>query len=117
MKIYRPLPSCLSIEPSEIHGLGLVAIDDIEENTNLGVIHFFTGIEIIRTPLGGFGNHSETPNCRKQKLPWEIEVGLFGDLWILITNRYIECGEEITWQYDFYNPTIKNNGDKTFGII
>jgi len=24
---------------------------------------------------------------------------------MLITNRYIHQGEEITWKYDFYNPT------------
>ena len=57
METYKPLPRVLSLEPSEIHGLGLVAIEDIYPNTQLGVTHYFTGIELIRTPLGGFGNH------------------------------------------------------------
>ena len=104
MENYKPLPRVLSLEPSEIHGLGLVATEDIYPNTQLGVTHYFTGIELIRTPLGGFGNHSEKPNCRKHKLPWQFEVDLYGDKWILITNRYIKSGEEITWKYDFYNP-------------
>ena len=89
MKTYKPLPSSVTIEPSEIHGLGVVAIQDILPNTSLGITHYFTGFEVIRTPLGGFGNHSDDPNCRK---------------WLLITNRYIHQGEEITWKYDFYNP-------------
>ncbi len=104
---YQPLSSCLTIEPSEIHGLGIVATQDILPNTHLGITHYFTGLELIRTPLGGFGNHSENPNCRKDKLPFVMDIGVTGDKWMLITNRYIHEGEEITWKYDMYTPTSK----------
>ena len=105
MKTYKPLPSSVTIEPSEIHGFGVVAIQDILPNTSLGITHYFTGFEVIRTPLGGFGNHSDDPNCRKKRLPFVTDYGEIGDKWLLITNRYIHQGEEITWKYDFYNPT------------
>ena len=45
METYKPLPRVLSLEPSEIHGLGLVATEDILPNTSLGITHYFTGIE------------------------------------------------------------------------
>ena len=49
---------------------------------------------ITRTPLGGFGNHSDTPNCFKIK---------FGQTktWIGAL-RDIEPDEEITWKYTLY---------------
>jgi len=65
--MYKPLPKCITLEPSEIHGLGLFATQDILPNTCLGITHYFTGFEIIRTPLGGFGNHSDNPNCERKQ--------------------------------------------------
>ena len=104
---YNPLPKNVTIKRSPIHGLGLFAEDHIPKGELLGMIHYPTvdGDDYVRTPLGGFGNHSEKPNCRKHRLPWQFEVDLYGDKWILITNRYIKSGEEITWKYDFYDPT------------
>ena len=63
---YRPLPKYLTIQPSKIEGLGLFtirAIRDIE--TSIGVTHVFMDEkgQVIRTPLGGFINHSDNPNC------------------------------------------------------
>ena len=67
---YQPLPDCLTIQSSSIHGLGLFATENIPEGTNLGIAHVLIphaeetfSQSYCRTPLGGFYNHSETPNC------------------------------------------------------
>ena len=105
--MYKSLPDKVTIKRSPIHGFGLFAEDTIPKGELLGMIHYPTidGKDIIRTPLGGFGNHSDDPNCRKKRLPFVTDYGEIGDKWILITSRYIHEGEEITWKYDFYNPT------------
>ena len=68
--LYSPLPESLTVRPSSIHGLGLFAISDIEVGTNLGIAHMKM-VEWLkfpqdhcRTPLGGFYNHSDDPNCQ-----------------------------------------------------
>ena len=91
---YRPLHESLTIKNSPIEGLGLFADEDIKETTSLGLSHVI-GINgsLYRTPLGGFYNHSNTPNCKK------ITSGQF---YKLITIRDIKKGEEITVKYTFY---------------
>ena len=98
MTTYRPLKSCLTIKSSEIEGLGLYAIEDIESGVILGVSHieddrFENGF--IRTPLGGFINHSGESNTR---IEYEDDMGR------LVTTRKIEKGEEITLKYKMYTP-------------
>ena len=66
--MYKPLPSCLTIKKSPIEGLGLYATQNIKANTFIGLTHirdknFENGY--IRTPLGGFYNHSDTPNVQR----------------------------------------------------
>ena len=92
---YRPLPESLTIKPSSIEGLGLFAIKTIPKNTDLGMIHFTYGELIIRTPLGGFINHSEKPNCKKLDLE---------DEWHLKTITEIKKDEELTLKYTLYTP-------------
>ena len=62
--MYRPLPEGLTIKNSSIEGLGLFAINIIKKNTFIGVTHIrdeqFEN-KYIRTPLGGFYNHSNDP--------------------------------------------------------
>ena len=63
--MYRPLPKCLTIKKSPIEGLGLYATEDIKTNTFLGITHILDENfenNYIRTPLGGFYNHSNNPN-------------------------------------------------------
>ena len=62
---YRPLPSCVTIDDSFIQGLGLICSKDIPAAECLGVTHIFheESNRWLRTPLGGFVNHSEHPNC------------------------------------------------------
>ena len=62
--MYRPLPDGLTIKNSPIEGLGLFTNVDIKKNTFIGVTHIrdeqFEN-KYIRTPLGGFYNHSNNP--------------------------------------------------------
>jgi len=105
--MYKPLPNSLTIKQSEINGLGLFAKEDMAQKTNLGMCHLKIGDTIFRTPLGGFINHSNTPNCIKAELRMTDE-DLQGhkydyQKWNLVTLRDIEEGEELTVQYTFYN--------------
>ena len=94
---YRPLPESLTIKPSSIDGLGLFATQTIPKNTDLGMIHFTYGEIIIRTPLGGFINHSDKPNCKKLDLE---------DEWHLKTMKEIKKDEELTLKYTLYTPIL-----------
>lgn len=138
--IYKPLPSFLTIAPSNIHGLGLHATQFIEAGTLLGISHVHSSMlhfeeldisfsaaehnlqyymegnhgllkgvnqsmktiinkdnvfpnSMIRTPLGGFINHSENENCSL--------VYLNGGLWGIITLENIHEGEELTLNYQY----------------
>lgn len=97
--MYRPLPSYLTIKSSEIEGLGLFTTDDIDNKHVLGISHVYDvrfQDSFIRTPLGGFFNHSETPNC---------EIIRDGEFLKLKAIRDIKAGEEITARYTLYDPT------------
>ena len=66
--MYRPLPNELTIKNSKIEGLGLFATAKIKKNSYIGLTHIrdemFEG-KYIRTPLGGFYNHSKESNIMK----------------------------------------------------
>ena len=100
--MYKPLPESLTIKASGIHDLGLFADQDIKQATNLGVTHIKIDDKIIRTPLGGFINHSNTPNCAKVELHANGQAP-FRKKWNLVTLQDIKAGEEITLRYTFYN--------------
>lgn len=96
---YRPLPEFLTIKQSNIEGLGLFATNTIPKNTIIGVTHvkderFEDGY--IRTPLGGFFNHSNEPNC----------IILYeDDVLKLATISEVKTGQELTATYLWYTPT------------
>ncbi|MEE2610509.1 MAG: SET domain-containing protein, partial [Acidobacteriota bacterium] len=99
--MYRPLPNCLTIKKSRIHGLGLFAIEDIPPNTDLGITHipderFEDGY--IRTPLGGFFNHSKSPNC--------IVISKENCL-RLMTDTEIKADTELTAFYTLYKISLE----------
>tara|TARA_R110000824_G_scaffold94298_1_gene227645 strand:+ start:213 stop:533 length:321 start_codon:yes stop_codon:yes gene_type:complete len=98
---YRPLPYYLTIKESKVEGLGLFTTEDIANDVFLGVSHVknndFEG-GYIRTPLGGFINHSDTPNCKKLEKDGIVE---------LRTIKKITTNEELTLKYDWY----KTNND------
>ena len=105
--MYKPLPESVTIKQSGINGLGLFAEEDMEQDTNLGMSHLKIGDTIFRTPLGGFINHSNTPNCEKAELRMTDEdtKGHKYDYkkWNLITSQDVKAGDELTVRYTFYN--------------
>jgi hypothetical protein len=96
--MYKPLPKELRLGFSDIHDIGVFAKEGIAQGTNLGTTHIKVKDEIIRTPLGGFINHSDEDNCIKTELRDER----FIKKWNLITLRNIKEGEELTLKYTFY---------------
>ena len=97
--MYRPLPLYLTIKPSSVEGLGLFTTKPVKKSTNLGISHvshilFDNGY--IRTPLGGFINHSSTPNCRTSKE---------GRYLYIYTITDIEEDIELTLTYTLYDPS------------
>ena len=80
--MYRPLPKQLTIKNSPIEGLGLFATEDIKSNSFIGVTHIrdeqFEN-KYIRTPLGGFYNHSNEPTVMRM-VSDSLPTLNFGDL-------------------------------------
>tara|TARA_R100001530_G_C4233737_1_gene133363 strand:+ start:102 stop:413 length:312 start_codon:yes stop_codon:yes gene_type:complete len=102
--MYKPLPDSVTIQQSGINGLGLFAKQPLDQATNLGITHIKIDDTIIRTPLGGFVNHSNDPNCAKVELMANGTEGeTFKKKWNLVTLRDIKKGEELTLRYTFYN--------------
>ena len=99
--MYKPLPDSLTIKTSKVNGLGLFADQDINQATNLGLTHIKLADQIIRTPLGGFINHANEPNCAKVELLMSNDSFDYKK-WNLITLQDIKKGEEITLRYTFY---------------
>tara|TARA_Y100001970_G_scaffold218177_1_gene267515 strand:- start:1272 stop:1700 length:429 start_codon:yes stop_codon:yes gene_type:complete len=130
--MYKPLPKCLTIKKSPIEGLGLYATENIKANTFLGLTHiqdkdFENGY--VRTPLGGFYNHSNEPNVRRvvadslpslkcgdligenldaSKIPdgkasrENLYPNVEGKYMFIVTTRDIKTGEELTANYNLY---------------
>ena len=61
----QALPKCLHIKDSPVAGQGIFATENIPSDVKLGVSHVIVDKEIMRTPLGGFVNHNDDPNCIK----------------------------------------------------
>ena len=100
MANYRPLPTMVTIKSSDIEGMGLFSTEAIKEGRNIGMTHYKAHSEDtipngwVRTPLGGFINHSETPNTEL------IGVGRSKYLIALVD---IMPEEEITLCYTMYS--------------
>jgi len=130
--MYRPLPENVTIKKSPIEGLGLYAAKNIKVNSYLGLTHIknkdFEN-SYIRTPLGGFYNHSNEPNVRRvvsdqlpklkrgdqidksldaSKVPdgkasrENLYPNVEGKYMFLVTIKDIKSGEEITANYNLY---------------
>jgi SET domain-containing protein len=115
--MYKALHNDITIKESSIHGLGVFAIKDIAKDIILGISHVKDKNNpschhkgYIRTPLGGFINHSPQPNCIKvHPRSW-----IPSHQWVIIkegdeftsmairTSRDIKGGEELTVFYTFY---------------
>tara|TARA_B110001454_G_C12504694_1_gene344253 strand:+ start:160 stop:588 length:429 start_codon:yes stop_codon:yes gene_type:complete len=130
--MYRPLPDGLTIKKSPIEGLGLYATIVIKANTFIGVTHIFDEKfenNYVRTPLGGFYNHSNKPNIQRMitnVLP-ELKFGnqapspsdknqikniegsrenmypkIYARFMYMVSIRDIKVGEELTANYNLY---------------
>ena len=112
--MYKPLPDGLIIKDSGIEGQGVFTTRDLHLGCNLGESHYridTSGVEsinkeentnlFIRTPLGGFINHSEEPNCHRIQV--RIKPGF--DKWTITVIKNIKAGEELTLKYTMYVPT------------
>ena len=93
LKQFKPIPDYLTVKKSDIHGLGLFATEEIKKGVELGISHvkdhrFLHGY--IRTSLGGFFNHSTTPNC---------EAVYENDFIKIRTLSIVNFGDEITVDY------------------
>tara|TARA_R110000764_G_scaffold105941_1_gene191643 strand:+ start:93 stop:476 length:384 start_codon:yes stop_codon:yes gene_type:complete len=110
---YKPLPSGLIIKDSGIQGQGVFTTRDLHVGCELGESHYridTSGVEsinqeenknlFIRTPLGGFINHSEEPNCHRKQI--RLKPGF--DKWIITVIKNIAAGEELTLKYTMYVP-------------
>ena len=142
--MYKPLPNCLTIQKSPIEGLGLYATKNIKANSFIGLTHikdknFENGY--IRTPLGGFYNHSNEPNVRRvvsDKLP-KLKCGdliddsldmtkipdgkasrenlypeIVGKYMFLVSIQDIKAGQELTANYNLYTYPKTGVGIQTF---
>ena len=94
---YKPLHDSLTIKKSLISGLGVFACKAIPKDIDLGITHIANTIvgyhfpqNVIRTPLGGFLNHSNTPNCYIEQE---------GQIWYLLTQDVIPSDTELTIKY------------------
>ena len=97
---YRPLPESLTIGKSNIEGYGVFATKKIDKWTDLGIGWLNVGRELYRTPLGGFINHSDKPNCHRSQV--RLKPGL--DKWIITVIDDINPGDELTLKYTMYDP-------------
>ena len=110
-EMYKPLPKELRLGFSDIHDIGLFAKEDIPKGTNFGMSHIQVSDTLIRTPLGGFINHSEDPNCEKIKLYFTNEdkqPAYNFSKWNLVTVKDIKKGKELTLRYTFYGISNDN---------
>ena len=92
--MYKPLPDGLYVSNSDIAGQGLFTNRKLEVGTELGLSHKMIDDNLIRTPLGGFVNHSEDPNCVK----WYEEED-WGKIYHMKTIKQIKKGEELFLKY------------------
>jgi len=142
--MYRPLPEGLTIKKSPIEGLGLYATKDIKSNVFIGVTHVLDERfenNYLRTPLGGFYNHSDNPNVQRMvtnvlpKLKFgevapdpdalsevkNIEASrerlypnVIARFMYLISVKDIKIGDELTANYNLYTYPKTGVGFQTF---
>ena len=142
--MYKPLPNCLTIKRSPIEGLGLFATAHIKANSFIGLTHIqYKDFEngYIRTPLGGFYNHSNEPNVRRvvsdalpkiksgdiidesldvEKIPdgkanrENLYPKIEGKYMFIVTTKDVKAGEELTANYNLYTYPKTGIGIQAF---
>tara|TARA_Y100000590_G_scaffold342338_1_gene390878 strand:- start:426 stop:854 length:429 start_codon:yes stop_codon:yes gene_type:complete len=142
--MYKPLPNFLTIKKSPIEGLGLYATTDIKANCFIGLTHIQDSNfenSYIRTPLGGFYNHSNEPNVRRvvsdilpklksgdpidksldvEKIPdgkanrENLYPNIEGKYMFIVSTKEIKAGEELTANYNLYTYPKTGVGIQAF---
>ena len=98
---WKPLPDFLTISESQIDGLGLFTLKDLDKGVDLGISHIYNGKfqdGYIRLSLGAFINHHEMPNCKAIVSESHESLGKIKHIRI-ITDKDILSGEELTLNY------------------
>jgi len=104
---YRPLPNKTRLSQG-VEGLGIFADSNICAGDIVGLGHIKRFSEPdgwLRTPLGGFINHSLTPNCQAQ---------LRGDEILIVALKDIHEDEELTvfyWLESYKFPVTTGQWD------
>tara|TARA_Y100000296_G_C5159708_1_gene251119 strand:- start:1022 stop:1381 length:360 start_codon:yes stop_codon:yes gene_type:complete len=104
--MYDPLPKELELKKSPIHGYGIFTTQPISKGTILGISHVHHDLfpdGWIRTPLGGFYNHSENPNC--ELITNNMDEGFLTEIKLLQAIKNIPTGGEITCTYTIWKAT------------
>ena len=116
--MYRPLPKELTIKNSLIEGLGLFANHDIKRNSFIGVTHIrdeqFEN-KYIRTPVGGFYNHSNQPNVMRMVSDTLPKLN-FGDILDPKKNTLEEKDKKTSLEDVFYHLQEKSDAKYMFLI-
>ena len=116
--MYKPLPKQLTIKISSIEGLGLFAKENIKKNSFIGVSHVrdeqFEN-KYIRTPIGGFYNHSNQPNVIRM-VSDSLPKLKFGDLVDPKKNTRVEKDKKEDLDNAFYHLQEKSDAKYMFLI-
>ena len=116
--MYKPLPKQLTIKKSPIEGLGLYATENIKRNSYLGVTHIrdeqFEN-KYIRTPVGGFYNHSNNPNVIRMVSDTLPKLN-FGDIVDPKKNIREEKNNKTSLEEAFYHLQEKSDAKYMFLI-
>ena len=116
--MYKPLPKQLTIKNSPIEGLGLYAQEDIKKGTFIGITHIrdeeFEN-KYIRTPIGGFYNHSNEPNVLRM-VSDTLPKLKFGDIVDSKKNIREEKDKKTSLEDVFYHLQEKSDAKYMFLI-
>tara|TARA_Y100000766_G_C18803594_1_gene554320 strand:- start:121 stop:489 length:369 start_codon:yes stop_codon:yes gene_type:complete len=114
---WKPLPDFLTILESEIDGLGLFTLKDLDKGVDLGISHIYNSKfqdGYIRLSLGAFINHHEMPNCKAVVSKIDSELGNLKHIRIITVNK-IKKGEELTIKY-IINKLKNPNWERDFEV-
>ncbi len=116
--MYRPLPDGLTIKNSPIEGLGLFCTVNIKQNTFIGITHIrdeqFEN-KYIRTPLGGFYNHSDRPTVIRMVSDVMPKLK-FGDAIDINSSTKVFPGKNNEGENLFYNLHEKSDAKYFFMV-
>ena len=114
---WKPLPDFLTISESQIDGLGLFTLKDLDKGVDLGISHIYNGKfqdGYIRLSLGAFINHHEMPNCKAIISEIDSELGKLKHIRIITINK-IKKKEELTIKY-IINKLKNPNWERDFEV-